>query len=369
MTVPTLTADELRVWLELQHPVTVLDVRHQTDRDEWFIPGSIHTDAYDALQAGDQDALASLHLPAGIPVVTVCGAGGTSLLAAEQLRARGVDAINLTGGMRAWSLIWNIAEVPLASGDTRILQVRRTGKGCLSYLIASASDACVVDASLDPTLYVQLARDRGWTIRRVLDTHVHADHLSRSRDLARRVGAEQLLPETDRVAYSHTPVSDGMTLQVGAAELRATRTPGHTPESTSYLIDGKVLLTGDTLFPNAVGRPDLDASPQEAGERAHQLYRSLQRLLALPDETMVCAAHAGAPIPFDEVPVGAALAAVRRQVSLLSLDEQAFVAALLARIPATPPNHLRILELNEAGRIPEDDATELEAGANRCAVA
>lgn len=369
MTIPTITAGELRDWIEEGRPVTVLDVRHDADRAEWFIPGSIHVDAYDALQAGDPDALAALQLPAGIPVVTVCGAGGTSLLAAEQLHTRGVNAINLTGGMRAWSLSWNVAEVPVPGSAARVLQVRRTGKGCLSYLIASGGTACVVDASLDPEIYRTLASQHGWTITRVLDTHIHADHLSRSRELAGQCSAELLLPANDRAAYAHRPLEDGTTLEIGEARLDVLRTPGHTPESTCYLLDGQALFTGDTLFPAAVGRPDLDASPQEARARAHALYQSLERLLALPGETIVLPAHASAPVPFDGVPVTATLADARSGIGLLQLDEAAFIEALLARIPATPPNHQRIVELNEAGILPADDLTELEAGANRCAVA
>jgi hypothetical protein len=78
--------------------------------------------------------------------------------------------------------------------------------------------------------------------------------------------------------------------------------------------------------------------------------------------------HTSEPVPFDERPVAAALADVGRRAQLLALAENEFVETLLARIPPTPPNHERIIELNEAGRMPEDDITQLEAGANRCAV-
>src|SRR3989449_9006592 len=86
-------------------------------------------------------------------VVTVCAAGKTSMLAAQRLRARGLDAVSLEGGMRAWSLAWNTAELPFPASTARIVQLRRTGKGCLSYLIGSGGAARRPDASPHPPLY------------------------------------------------------------------------------------------------------------------------------------------------------------------------------------------------------------------------
>ena len=102
----------LRKMLEMGQPVTVVDVRPQEEWAEWRIPGSVHVDVYTALKAGQRPAaLATLALSGDQPVVTVCGAGQTSLLAAEQLQERGVEAHSLAGGMKAWSLAWESAEV------------------------------------------------------------------------------------------------------------------------------------------------------------------------------------------------------------------------------------------------------------------
>src|SRR6058998_3916702 len=149
MTAPTISTEGLRALLERGAPVTVLDVRPAAERDEWSIPGSVHADAYEALRRGDPTVLADFHPTNGGRVVTVCAAGKTSVLAAERLRTRGLDAVSLEGGMRAWSLAWNTAEVPCPGRAARIVQLRRTGKVCLSYLIGSNGDAVVIDASLD----------------------------------------------------------------------------------------------------------------------------------------------------------------------------------------------------------------------------
>jgi glyoxylase-like metal-dependent hydrolase (beta-lactamase superfamily II)/rhodanese-related sulfurtransferase len=351
--------------LERHEPVTVLDIRPAVERAEWSIPGSIHRDAYRALRTGDPNALADVVLPANQPVVAVCAVGNTSQIAVAQLRQRGVDAFSLVGGMKAWSLAWNEAEITV-SGAT-LIQFRRTGKGCLSYLVASGSEAVVVDASIDPDVYIEAARSRGWTIRYVIDTHVHADHLSRSRALAERAGVPLLLPDQRRVSFPFEPLSDGAEIRFGSSTLRALHTPGHTFESMSYLIDDRWLLTGDTLFLNAVGRPDLEANAEEARARALLLHSSLRRLFGLDSELLVLPAHTSAPVPFDHTPVAATLASVRAAVSLPQQAEE-FADHVLSRIPAAPPHHHEIVSFNEAGELPSGDPTDLEAGANRCAI-
>jgi glyoxylase-like metal-dependent hydrolase (beta-lactamase superfamily II) len=368
MNIPTISTEQLRQLLDRGAAVTVLDVRPAAERAEWAIPGSVHVDAYAALRRGDPNALANFRPTNGGPVVTVCAAGQTSRLAAERLRARGMDAVSLEGGMRAWSLAWNAAEVPCGS-TAQIVQVRRTGKGCLSYIIGSAGDAAVIDASLDPSVYRDLAGRYRWQIRWVIETHVHADHLSRARALARDTGATLHLPATDRVSFERTPLRDRDALRVGSARLQVLHTPGHTAESACYFLDERVLFTGDTLFLRAVGRPDLEATPDEARNRARLLHGSLRRLLELPDDTLILPGHTSEPVAFDGRPIVAELQEVRERTELLRAAEAEFVETILRRIPPTPPNHHRIVALNEAGTLPDGDPTELEAGANRCAVA
>lgn len=369
MSQTTIDVKTLRQLLDQQAPVTVLDIRQPEDRAEWAIPGSLHVAAYDALKANDPNALAGVNLPGDRPVVTVCGAGVTSLVAAEQLRARGFQALSLAGGMKAWSLAWNSADVPLPGSQAQVIQVRRTGKGCLSYLVGSEGVAAVIDAALEPEVYLELAQGQGWTITTVLDTHIHADHLSRARQLAEQSGARLYLPDQKRVGYAFSPLHEGDNLAVGAARLAVISTPGHTMESSCYLLDDQALFTGDTLFLAGVGRPDLEASLYEARQRASLLYHSLQRLLTLAPDTLILPGHTGKPIAFDGRPIVAPLAEVQQRIELLSVPEAAFVESLLARIPPTPPNHHRIVALNESGAIFEGDPTELEVGANRCAVA
>jgi glyoxylase-like metal-dependent hydrolase (beta-lactamase superfamily II)/rhodanese-related sulfurtransferase len=358
--------ETLRRWLEEKRPVTVVDVRGDEDREQWSVPGSVHINAYEALKAGRRSALSDAELPADRPIVTVCNLGKMSERAAEELSRRGLDVLSLAGGMKAWSLSWNTAEVSLSGAI--VTQIRRTGKGCLSYLISSAGAALVVDASLPPDVYLSLADRLDVRIQRVLDTHVHADHLSRSRQLAEVAGAELLLPPQDRVRFAYRPIRPGEGVQVGSTTVEAIHTPGHTMESVCYFVGGRALLTGDTLFTSSVGRPDLHADVEQARSRASLLYRSIKQLLALAPDVLVLPGHTGSPPPFDGIPIAERLDVVSERLRKWLESEPAFVEQILSRIPPTPPNFERIVELNESGELPAEDPTDLEAGANRCAV-
>lgn len=361
----------LRDMLARGEPVTVLDVRKQEDREEWQIPGSVHVDAYDALNRGDEGALDGAEIDERAPVVTVCGRGRSSAIAAEMLERQGYDVYSLEGGMQAFSLAWNTALVEVPGSGAEVLQVRRAGKGCLSYMIfaggEAGGDATVIDAAVDPEIYLQLAEERDLTITRVLDTHVHADHLSRSRKLAKLAGAQMYMPEGSPVSYPFTPLSDGDSLKVGESELKVISTPGHTLESTSYILDGAVLFTGDTLFLSAVGRPDLGADAGKAREKARALHVSLQRLLELSPDTLILPGHTSEPPAFDGRPVVAALGEIHSNTGVLYEPEDGFVERVAGKGSEAPENHERIVSLNRAGELPEGNPTELEGGANRCA--
>jgi glyoxylase-like metal-dependent hydrolase (beta-lactamase superfamily II)/rhodanese-related sulfurtransferase len=366
--VPSISVDELVAMLHDPVPKYILDLRSQEEHAGWSIPSSVHVDAGVQLRAGVPSALDHVDIPSNIPVITVCAAGYSSAIAAEQLRARGIQAFSLSGGMNAWSLAWDVIEVPMPATTVTLLQIRRVGKGCLSYLVASGGEAVVIDPSLDADVYIQSALDHGWTITQVLETHIHADHLSRAGELARQTGARLRLPEQERAQFPFHPVEPGERIRIGNATLEAIPTPGHTLESTAYRLGDHALLTGDTLFLSSVGRPDLEAAAGEARKRAILLYRSLGLMATLPGALLVLPGHADT-IEFDGQPIARPHSDVLPGLELLKLSEAAFIETVLARIPPTPPNHHEIVRHNEQGDLPLGDPAALEAGANRCAIA
>lgn len=368
-----ITVSQLVEKLERGEALTVVDIREAGEFADWHIHGSTNIPSYNALNRRDAGPLLQ-HidtLPREKPVVAVCRMGNTSKLAARILESKGFTALSLRDGIRGWSEAWSVARIPLAGESSSILlQIRRNGKGCLSYLLGSKGEALVVDPSLDISVYTRLAEREGLTINQVLETHVQGDHLSRGRELCAATGAEYVLPANRRVTFQYKPVQDSDTIQLGNLRIDVIATPGHTDESVCYLINGTTLLTGDTLFVESVGRPDLEKGDAGAEAGAHALHTSLhRRILPMSDDLRIHPAHFGKPIGFDAVPIGATLRALKSSIELLKLEEQTFVQRILSSLQAKPPNFQAIIAINEGKEeLGWTDPLDLEAGPNRCAV-
>ena len=344
--------------------LTVLDVR---ERPDWPIeaPG-VETRCIPAADVLADPAAVAAGLSG--PVVVVCGRGISAQGAAAALRDEGVDASVLEGGMRGWLGALTHARLDLGIPGLEVMQIRRPGRGCLSYLLAADGEALVVDPAPDADFYLRLAAELGATVRMVFDTHLHADHLSGARAIADRAGATLLLPAGSLargVAFAErvTPVADGERIMLGQIVLRALALPGHTTDMTGLLVAGRALIAGDSLFADGIARPDLErGDPEGARAMARTLHATLrERVLTLGDDTLLlpCHTHPGAGGA-----VSARLGDVRAAVPELALaDADAFADALLADMPPRPENYEAVIAVN-SGRAPFDP--ELEAGGNSC---
>jgi hydroxyacylglutathione hydrolase len=216
--------------------------------------------------------------------------------------------------------------------------------------------ALVVDPARDPTPYLELARWRRLRIVYAVETHLHADFLTGSRELAAAEGAHVLAPRKSRLGFDHRGLEDAEEVDLGGLTLRVLATPGHAPEHVSYLLldAGRplALFSGGALLVGTVARTDL-ASPGLTEPLARAAYQSLhQRLLLLPAELGVYPTHGAGS--FCSAPVGGdrttTIGAERRHNRLLAApDEDSFVAQLLAGFGSYPPYFLRLRERNRVG--------------------
>ncbi len=212
----------------------------------------------------------------------------------------------------------------------------------------------MIDPKWEIEEYLTLAKDNGFEIRHVLETHNHADHVSGRGRLAEATGATIHVPNADEVEFASEAVGDGDAIELGDVRIVALATPGHRPEHTAYLIADRsrgdapwMVLTGDSLFVGDLARPDLAVEPREG---ARELHASLRRLLELDDFVEVWPGHIGGSLcggaGMSETP-GSTIGFERRFNRLLRLDgEDAFVDELTGSLQPQPPNFERIVELN-----------------------
>ena len=370
-TAPEIDAAAFEAELRAGNPVAVLDVRDTDAFTAWHVTAPAATvvnRAEDDVTDDVEGALAAL--PVDVPVRVICNVGNMSLRVTALLEGRVPDVRSVHGGMVAWSRVLQASDIELP-GRMAVTQFRREARGCLSYLLAANAEAMVVDPAPDVQPYLDAAAARGARITRVLDTHVHADHLSGARELAHRAGATLHLSAAAlrrgiRHAGEVEPVADGDVLPVGGAGVTVVALPGHTSDMTGVRIGDAALIDGDSLFLDAIARPDLEVGESGSADAARELYRTLRdRIAPLPAAMLLLPCHY--PGGRRDGPLVATLGAVRAAVPELALGEEPFVEQVLADMPPRPANYLSIIGVNLGQELDADTASRLEVGANNCA--
>ncbi|WP_115864093.1 MBL fold metallo-hydrolase [Halorussus litoreus] len=361
---PAISPDEVAARRD-DEDLFVLDVRNEDDYEEWHVAGSHNVPIYDQLLDDDFTGLeASLdEIPDEKEIVVVCVAGITSVAAAEFLRERGYDATSMDDGMNGWGRVHVAYEVDEVDG---VVQVVRPGTGCVSYLVHDGGEGVVVDPSLYLDEYRQFAAERDVELVGAVDTHAHADHVSGGRSLAADLDGPYYLTPTDAGALDdYEPLEDGDEIAVGDRDLKVRHTPGHTPGSVS-LEWGDALLSGDTLFIDSVGRPDLEGSDEtDVREAADELFDSLADLRDLPDETVVLPGH----FSDEEIrPLATSLGDLEETNELFGTDDrEAFVDAIVEGLSDEPANYNQIKAINWGREPLTEEVADLELGPNNCA--
>ena len=360
--ISSITTYELLALLDTDDCPYLLDVREVDEVADWKIPG-VHNIPLGALEQRVDE------VPRDQRLVVICAKGTRARQGAEFLARHDIASDVLEGGMGAWASTYDLVEGEFAGAT--VVQIRRRGKGCLSYVVGAGTRAVVIDPSRELGQYFDVARNYGWTITHVLDTHLHADHLSGARELAAESGAALWLNPADPFRFQYEPLVDGKSIELKpGVDLRisSVSVPGHTEGSTMYQLGQHAIFTGDTLFLESVGRPDL---ADEAEAFAHHLYESLhQRVLPLSGEITVFPAHFGPSVGVHAHEfVARDLDSLRHELAALALDEDDFVAWAVANVKDRPGNYKEIVRIN-AGEVDLDaEGVDLETGPNRCAIA
>ncbi|TQR14210.1 MBL fold metallo-hydrolase [Psychrobacillus soli] len=374
MYINTMTSKEVTKKVLNKEELFILDVRNTNDFADWKIEGENfdHLNVpYFELMDGVEGILDEI--PTDKDTLVVCAKGRSSIMVAEMLTEAGISVFSLDGGMKAWSEHLAPVKVGDLKGGGEIYQFVRIGKGCLSYMIVSNGEAAIIDAARMTNVYLEFADRIGAKITYVFDTHLHADHISGGRKLAEKTNATYWLPPKDAVdvTFDYEPLEDGDVVTIGNASINihALYSPGHTIGSTSFVVDERFLLSGDILFIDSIGRPDLAGLAEDwVGDLRESLYT---RYRDLSGELMVLPAHF---MIIDELnadgSVSEKLSTLYETNHGLNIkDENEFRKMVTENLPPQPNAYQEIREMN-MGKVTSDEETqrEMEIGPNRCAV-
>jgi glyoxylase-like metal-dependent hydrolase (beta-lactamase superfamily II)/rhodanese-related sulfurtransferase len=205
----------------------------------------------------------------------------------------------------------------------------------------------VVDPAYAIEPYLEAAEREGVRIVRVLETHTHADHVSGHGRFALEHGVPVSIHPAAEPEYPFDPLEDGQELRIGAVPIRVIHTPGHRPEHCAFVVDERMVLTGDALFVGDAGRPDLAIEAQEGAEG---LFHSLQRLTQLPDDYVVYPGHiAGSLCGVDMRPDrSTTIGAEKRTNAALAHDDvQSFIDARASVTTPRPPTTAHVVAINK----------------------
>jgi len=376
--IPLIAPDALAERLDGGERLQVLDIRapEKVAQGRLALGPALEFHAMPGSRMYQLSSLEPLGLDARRPVAVICGHGNSSKEATRFLRARGVEAYSVLGGMAAWEAVYVARRLAPTPSLEHIVQLDRVGKGCLSYVVASRGEAVVVDPGRHVASYDALLAQLGARPVAVIDTHAHADHLSGGPRAAEAWRVPYYLHPGDAVSpfdgaaarVSHRPLEDGRRIPVGHAALRVVHNPGHTLGSVALMTDDGVALTGDFVFIKSLGRPDLGGQAEAWGRLLWQSLENARR--EWPGDILVLPAHyASETERRADRAVAARFDVIRATNDALGIADAAAFARWLSQNPSPPPIYRTIKVANLGlAELSEADAETLESGPNQCAV-
>lgn len=352
----------------------ILDVRNAEEFSEWKIEGENiqhYNKPYFELLESVDGILDKL--PKDKAILVVCAKEGSSKMIARKLSEKGLDVYYLEGGMKEWSEYLHPVKVGDLKEGGSVYQFVRIGKGCLSYLVESEGEGVVIDAVRTIDAFKDFAKENNIEIKHVLDTHLHADHISGGRHLAKDVGATYWLPPKDatEVTFNYEELNEEKEIKIGSKNIKIEPiySPGHTIGSTSFNINDEYLMTGDILFVESIGRPDLAGKAEDwVSDLRNTLYSLYKKL---PNDLIVLPAHFGKVSELDNK--GRVMESLgelyKVNLGLNINSEEDFRKTVTENLPPQPNSYKEIRQVNMGKIEPDvDEQREMEIGPNRCAI-
>ncbi len=264
------SADDLFSFLTQKEDMIVLDVRNEEDFGRFNVEGPFPFDVvnvpyFDFMEEEDASVAKVSY---DKPVKVVCAKEGSAQYVGEILMNHGFkDVAFLTGGIKTWGNMLTPKRINPESDDYALYQFIRPAKASCNYGLLYKGEMVNFDPSRNYDFYHSFADSQNVKIVRTFETHLQADYISGSKKIADVTGAEIMANVGDfkDASFQYSGVKDGESYSVGGdgPEIKVLHSPGHTPGSTSYIIDDKYFITGDTVFILSVGRPDLGGKAEE----------------------------------------------------------------------------------------------------------
>ncbi len=374
VTITGYEARDLFKWLEEKEDFLLLDVRSGKDYERFKVEGPypfdmINVSYYDFMEI-EEEAVA--RIPRDRKIRIVCSKEGSAKYVAEILQKHGYgDVQYLVGGIKTWGNLL-VPKLVNPGMEYQLYQFIRPGKASCSYGLIAGNEIMLFDPSRNVEFYIGFAEEKGCRIIKTFETHLQADYIAGSRMIAGKTGAEFLANENDFQGSknNYIPLQDGEThtFTGGGPAVRVLFTPGHTPGSTSFIVDDRFMISGDMVFIKSIGRPDLGG---KAVEWAGMLFDSMRMVQTLDHDLVVLPGHF---LSWDEADdrlifactLGEAIERNRDIYSIDNLDD--FVEFIRANMRPQPEEYATIRLVNANLKEVDDEEQEvLDLGKNECA--
>lgn len=370
----TYSAIELYTWLTEKTDIIVLDVRNKIDFGRFKVESPypftmLNISYFDFMEIADECVA---QIPKGKPIRVVCAKEGSAKYVSEILIKSGFDDVGyLEGGIKTWG---NLLVPKQLSPDENydLYQFIRPGKASCSYGVMAQNELMLFDPTRNTDFYIDFAKQHNCSIVKTFETHLQADYIAGSRVISEKTDAEFMANENDfkgsKIKYTALVDKKDYTFSGEGPTVQCLFTPGHTPGSTSFIIDNKYMISGDTIFIRSVGRPDLGGQVQAWSDA---LFDTLQELKKFPDSMIVLPGHY---MNWEEATKDLTFSATLIETkdfnkAIYTIDNKKdFLTFIEGNMRKQPDEYgtIRLINAN-LEQVDDDKAEELDLGKNECA--